>query len=741
MLHHTLYVVEGTFDQAVTIGFEGLGRHAGYRNEIGVFRVEDAEGRVAGLLPGERGYAEAAVRAARLVFGSRTPSGATQQLVFSGGDRLGFVLIQNATMTRFLERNPQNALGRGPLAFFSFAAANPDGFDHLRISHLPDGTVLYAWEDETGGGDQDFNDVVFRVGAKGSRALREENGTGLGERQARFTLLSRSAAFANELGMFLVDDEHGRIGNLRPGDSGYLQAALAPDRRTVLFSPQQQAGATATRDLPLGAMFGIYVVSNGTTEQILAHNPQNHAGKRRPNVFFSFVQANPDGIDHFRWLNSTDVGVEDKYGGGDRDYDDLIFRVEIVERPGSPPIVGDPPRDSTAPDGTPRDDTPDTTPPAVPRFDLHFNSDTGTTGDQTTALAVVDFMGRTDPNTSVELYALPGGGQNPVLLATVTSDGTGRFIFSGIALALGPNTFRAEAVDAAGNRSRFEDTFHRVSVPVVVNPLPDMTIQGSAGAVHLDLAGVFDDPDLHLNTLLRMLTSMGAIDLELFDDAAPATVANFLRYVNDGDYRNTIIHRSIPGFVIQGGGYQLQSSLPRLVPVPTDPPVVNEPGISNTRGTLAMAKLPGDPNSATSQWFINLGDNSANLDHQNGGFTVFGQVLDMTPVDAIAAVPTFNFGGAFTNVPLQNFIPGTTFPDDVPDASFVLVHHVHVTRRRDRLSFTAVSTDLAVVTPAITGTQLTLAPQAGITGTAQVTVRATDLDGNFVEFTFMVTVT
>jgi hypothetical protein len=154
-----------------------------------------------------------------------------------------------------------------------------------------------------------------------------------------------------------------------------------------------------------------------------------------------------------------------------------------------------------------------------------------------------------------------------------------------------------------------------------------------------------------------------------------------------------------------------------------------------------MAKLPGDPNSATSQWFVNLADNSGNLDQQNGGFTVFGRVVEMTTVDAIAAVPTFNFGDPFSNVPLQNFVPGTTFPDDVPDSSFVVVNDVAVTRRRDSLSYTAISSNLAVVTPAVTGTQLTLAPQAGMTGTAQVTVRATDLDGNFVELTFAVTVT
>jgi len=86
--------------------------------------------------------------------------------------------------------------------------------------------------------------------------------------------------------------------------------------------------------------------------------------------------------------------------------------------------------------------------------------------------------------------------------------------------------------------------------------------------------------------------------------------------------------------------------------------VTNEFHVSNTRGTLAMAKLPNDPNSATDQWFFNLADNSANLDTQNGGFTVFGRVIDaagFATIDAIAAVPTYNQGGDFTTIPLRNY--------------------------------------------------------------------------------------
>lgn len=155
---------------------------------------------------------------------------------------------------------------------------------------------------------------------------------------------------------------------------------------------------------------------------------------------------------------------------------------------------------------------------------------------------------------------------------------------------------------------------------------------------------------------VRMITNMGNIDIELFDDVTPVTVANFIKYITDGDYRNTFIHRSVPGFIIQGGGFRIEGN--SILPISTDPPIVNEYSISNTRGTIAMAKLGGDPNSATSQWFFNLADNSANLDNVNGGFTVFGRITEpgLTVMDAIANLPVSNYssmlGTPFGALPL-----------------------------------------------------------------------------------------
>ncbi len=165
-------------------------------------------------------------------------------------------------------------------------------------------------------------------------------------------------------------------------------------------------------------------------------------------------------------------------------------------------------------------------------------------------------------------------------------------------------------------------------------------------------------PSILFATNVRMQTAFGVIDIQLFDSEAPQTVNNFLNYVNRNDYNDSFLHRSVPGFVIQGGGYGVTptDSGYSLYAIDTDPPVINEydPSRSNLRGTIAMAKLGNDPNSATSQWFFNLNNNSANLDDQNGGFTVFGQVIGqgMTVVDTLSALPRVNAGSPFNELPV-----------------------------------------------------------------------------------------
>jgi len=166
-------------------------------------------------------------------------------------------------------------------------------------------------------------------------------------------------------------------------------------------------------------------------------------------------------------------------------------------------------------------------------------------------------------------------------------------------------------------------------------------------------------------TVVTFQTVMGDIEVNLYDNATPQTVANFLAYVNNGDYSASVFHRSVSNFIVQGGGFTFDLALP-LIDIPERPSVTNEPEFSNVRGTIAMAKLGGQVNSATSQWFFNLANNSGNLDSQNSGFTVFGQVTGagMDVIDAIAALPSYDFGSPFDNIPLRDY-SAADFGNDV----------------------------------------------------------------------------
>ncbi|MFU8818937.1 MAG: peptidylprolyl isomerase [Desulfurivibrio sp.] len=151
-------------------------------------------------------------------------------------------------------------------------------------------------------------------------------------------------------------------------------------------------------------------------------------------------------------------------------------------------------------------------------------------------------------------------------------------------------------------------------------------------------------------------TSLGELEIELFDEAAPLSAANFRQYVRDGFYDGLIFHRVIPGFVIQGGGMA-----PGMEQRPTRAAIKNEAdnGLDNLRGTLSMART-GVVDSATSQFFINLSDNKA-LDHRGKnpntyGYAVFGRVVKgMEVVDAIAAQPTGS-KGFFQDVPVKDIV-------------------------------------------------------------------------------------
>ncbi|GAA5117755.1 hypothetical protein GCM10023212_07100 [Luteolibacter yonseiensis] len=239
------------------------------------------------------------------------------------------------------------------------------------------------------------------------------------------------------------------------------------------------------------------------------------------------------------------------------------------------------------------------------------------------------------------------------------------------------------------------------------------------------LTGRFADLDTH--EAVRVTTTKGVFDVILYPDSTPKTVENFFKYVDAKSYENSFIHRSPANFVVQGGGYT-HTTADGFKSIPTFGTVVNEPGLSNVRGTIAMAKVGGQPNSATSQFFVNVVD-SLGLDSDNGGFTVFGRVPSsgMTVVDNINDLPTADY-----NITVgANVVPLTDLPVDAPTAPAVLdpAQLVKITSVVDApiLTYSVLPQDSSIATAVLDGTNVVITAVSKGSTTIQVT--ATDLDG------------
>lgn len=290
-------------------------------------------------------------------------------------------------------------------------------------------------------------------------------------------------------------------------------------------------------------------------------------------------------------------------------------------------------------------------------------------------------------------------------------------------------------------------------LPVLNGSLPDQTLEPGSPAQSIDLSGLFGTEEID-DQVVRFTSqaSNGSLtmDFALFTNRTPVTRANFLQYVADGDYNHSFIHRSVPGFVIQGGGYLNTNPGGPLAlgSVPADPPITNEFGVSNTYGTISMAKSGGDPDSATSQWFVSLGDNSANLDNQNGGFTVFGRVTKDTMSSAAAfgnsaQFPIRNAGGAFSSLPL---IASFDNSNPIEHTDLILFPTVALAPlpagqagESTALTYSFSNSNSSAVSASLSPTNhLELSHPAGATGTSVITVTATDSVGNEVADRFTV---
>lgn len=296
-------------------------------------------------------------------------------------------------------------------------------------------------------------------------------------------------------------------------------------------------------------------------------------------------------------------------------------------------------------------------------------------------------------------------------------------------------------------------------LPILDTVIDDIDVTGCSLTQTFDLNDHFGTEEI-LEEVVRFQSNQTDpatgqplnIDIALFSERTPITRDNFLNYVNDGDYDGSIIHRSVPGFVIQGGGFTLSENANGLASssVPTDPPILNEPGVSNTFGTVSMAKLGGDPDSATSQWFVSTGDNSDNLDVQNGGFTVFGRATRSTINNAVlfnstTDYPLSNFGGALSSTPVIADIGSSLDLSDFILFSSASLVPLPAGQAGDSttLTYDIVSNSNPALFSIleVAGSEIRIILNPSETGTANLLVRATDSVGNEVTETFSVSKT
>jgi Ca2+-binding RTX toxin-like protein len=318
-----------------TLQFTKLAHQAGKRNEIGMFAVDDATGTIDGIKVGTAGYLQAAMNRAQVIFSGLSDSNIDRQLddivqrhlSVNPGNQYQFYLVDDSTTDRV---KADLAAGKTPTSvIFSQADANAAKSNQSQFTVLADNSgYQIAWDDSTGG-DKDFNDLVLKVETlttaaplgtqlQGTHQLIDLLGSGTVDLQA---IVTGDAAYKNTLGFYTVDNIDGQIGDLKPGDLGYAQAAL---NRSVMNMTKGDLNPNKT--FTGNSLLAPYLVANGTVKDVLTGTKVG----QMPQVYFSYMGANSDGQEHVRLLGDNKFAFEDQLGGGDRDFNDAIVQLKIT---------------------------------------------------------------------------------------------------------------------------------------------------------------------------------------------------------------------------------------------------------------------------------------------------------------------------------------------------------------------------------------------------------------------------
>lgn len=304
-------------------------------NELAVFTVDDAQGKINGIAPGETGYTQAALNKSKVIFSTiaNVPNGfdinnLTSLIEFESGNNLRFLLVKNGTID-----SVQN--GNTPTSDILFS-----DLSRQKITDLGTDGFSLAWKDGSNN-NTDFKDLVVNIKSTndplplGTNLQGKQQGEVLDLRgitqdvKADF-VVNREAAFNNFVGFYKVADENGGIDvdadgtiDFRPGDSGYAQAAIKNRVAGIDLRVDNQGTASFTdKTLTGGSIFAPFILTNGRTVDQVLNGQVDQA-------YFGYLGANADKVDHIRLLGNNVFGFEDLAGGGDKDYNDVVLKVNL----------------------------------------------------------------------------------------------------------------------------------------------------------------------------------------------------------------------------------------------------------------------------------------------------------------------------------------------------------------------------------------------------------------------------
>jgi RHS repeat-associated protein len=342
---HNCLEIEGGTEKSL-LKFTKMAHEAMNKSEVCAFVVDDEQGRIGGIKPGETGYLAAALDRSQVVFSNLGNNPKDREfdrdshryINFTPGDRVHFALIADDTVDK-VKADLTN--GKPPSkVLFSLPEANAGNASQAKFTALANnGGYQIDWEDNLNDGKTapDFNDLVLKIetldnftppvgtGLQGNSEGELIDLRGLAGQNLKIDLRSVSdAAYNNYIGFYEVEDDRGTLANgLKAGDLGYAQAAI---QGAILrtFKTEAKSDLTATG----GKILAPVVIANGTFEDYLKTNPQNQANSTI-HAYFNYLEANTDKVDHFRLLGDNKFGVEDMYGGGDKDYNDIVFQMTV----------------------------------------------------------------------------------------------------------------------------------------------------------------------------------------------------------------------------------------------------------------------------------------------------------------------------------------------------------------------------------------------------------------------------